>query len=148
MWRFVVPYFEATHRIVLLDPVGAGQSDSVAYDPVKYSNLAGYADNLAEVADELALSEAILVGHSLSAMIGALASIEAQGRFGKLVMVCPSPRYIDDGNYRGGFSRKQIEALLDFLALNYQGCGDRDHGQSCAAGASSRAEGKFLPGGP
>lgn len=121
MWRFVVPHFTATHRVILLDLVGAGGSDVTAYDPARYASLDGYADDLVEIADELNLSEAILVGHSVSAMIGALASIRAPGRFGKLVMVCPSPRYIDDDDYRGGFSPKQIEELLDFLALDFQG---------------------------
>ncbi|RYE70938.1 MAG: alpha/beta hydrolase, partial [Hyphomicrobiales bacterium] len=91
-----------------------------AYDAGKYGTLQGYAEDVVEIAEELDLKAAVLVGHSVSAMICALASIKAPGRFGKLVMVGPSPRYIDDADYRGGFSREQIEELLDFLSVNYQ----------------------------
>lgn len=121
MWRYIVPQFDDRFRIVLFDHVGAGASDVGAYDPAKYATLDGYADDVVEIAGELDFSDAILVGHSVSAMICALASIKAPGRFGKLVMVSPSPCYIDDGSYHGGFSRTQIEELLDFQSLNYQG---------------------------
>ena len=120
MWRYVVPFFEGQYRIVLFDHVGAGASDSSAYDQAKYATLHGYADDIVDIAQELDFSGAILVGHSVSAMICALASMKAPSRFSKLVMIGPSPRYIDDGSYRGGFSRDQIDELLDFLSVNYQ----------------------------
>jgi sigma-B regulation protein RsbQ len=121
MWRFVQPAFEDRFRTVSFDHVGAGASDLKAYDKAKYSTLAGYADDVVEIGRELGLRDAVFVGHSVSSMIGALAVQRAPGMFGKLVMVGPSARYIDDGDYRGGFSEKQIEELLQFLESNHMG---------------------------
>ena len=121
MWRHVTPAFEDRFRIVLFDHVGAGGSDLTAYDPRKYSDLAGYAEDVVEIGNELALKDAVFVGHSVSAMIGLLASLKAPGMFKSLVMVGPSPRYIDDENYTGGFKEQQITELLDFLAENHMG---------------------------
>jgi sigma-B regulation protein RsbQ len=121
MWRYVEPAFRDRFRTVLFDHVGAGQSDLAAYDPAKYSRLEGYAEDVVEIGRELDLADAIFVGHSVSAMIGALASIEAPEMFAELVMVGPSPRYIDDGDYQGGFSAAQIEELLESLADNHMG---------------------------
>jgi sigma-B regulation protein RsbQ len=121
MWRFVTPAFEDAFRVVLFDHVGAGRSDLKAYDPQKYSTLGGYADDVVEIGAELGLKDAVFVGHSVSAMIGLLASAKAPGMFKSLVMVGPSPRYIDDENYVGGFTAQQIEELLDFLADNHMG---------------------------
>ena len=121
MWRHVSPAFEDRFRIVLFDHVGAGGSDLKAYDPKKYSTLAGYADDVVEIGNELGLKDAVFVGHSVSAMIGLLASLKAPGMFKSLVMVGPSPRYIDDEDYVGGFKEQQITELLDFLADNHMG---------------------------
>jgi sigma-B regulation protein RsbQ len=121
MWRHVAPAFEDTFRVVLFDHVGAGGSDLTAYDPKKYSTLAGYADDVVEIGNELGLKDAVFVGHSVSAMIGLLASLQAPGMFKSLVMVGPSPRYIDDDGYVGGFKEQQISELLDFLADNHMG---------------------------
>jgi sigma-B regulation protein RsbQ len=121
MWRFVEPAFRDRFRTVLFDHVGAGRSDLAAYDPGKYADLHGYAEDVVEIGRKLGLRDAVFVGHSVSAMIGALASIAAPDMFGKLVMVGPSPRYIDDGDYIGGFSASQIEELLTSLADNHLG---------------------------
>ena len=121
MWRYVAPAFENQFRVVLFDHVGAGGSDLKAYDPQKYSTLAGYADDVVEIGNELGLKDAVFVGHSVSAMIGLLASLKAPGMFRSLVMVGPSPRYIDDGVYVGGFQEQQIDELLAFLAENHMG---------------------------
>lgn len=121
MWRFVEPAFRADFRTVLFDHVGAGASDHSAYDPTKYATLQGYADDVVEIGRELDLEGVIFVGHSVSAMIGALASIQAPTMFSELIMVGPSPRYIDDEDYRGGFSQEQIEGLLESLADNHMG---------------------------
>jgi sigma-B regulation protein RsbQ len=121
MWRFVEPAFRDRFRTVLFDHVGAGQSDLKAYDPAKYSDLQGYADDVVEIGRELSLKDAVFVGHSVSAMIGALASIKAPEIFSEMVMVGPSPRYIDDTDYTGGFTREQIEELLASLADNHMG---------------------------
>jgi len=121
MWRFVEPAFAGEFTTVLFDHVGAGGSDLKAYDKAKYSTLAGYADDLVEIGHELGLKDAVFVGHSVSSMIGALAVQKAPKMFGKLVMVGPSARYIDDDGYLGGFSEQQIEELLQFLESNHMG---------------------------
>jgi sigma-B regulation protein RsbQ len=121
MWTGVASGFEGDFRVILFDHVGAGRSDLSAYDAHKYSSLNGYADDVVEIGRELGLTNAVFVGHSVSAMIGALASIKAPGIFSDLVMVGPSPRYVDDDGYVGGFSRDQVEELLDFLADNHLG---------------------------
>ncbi|MGH6716069.1 MAG: alpha/beta fold hydrolase [Bradyrhizobium sp.] len=121
MWRFVAPAFEKGFRTILFDHVGAGESDLSAYDKAKYSSLAGYAEDVVEIGRELGLEDAVFVGHSVSSMIGVLAAEKAPGMFGKLVLVGPSARYIDDEGYAGGFSAKQIEELLDFLESNHMG---------------------------
>jgi sigma-B regulation protein RsbQ len=121
MWRLVVPAFEDSHRIVLFDHVGAGQSDVSAYDRKKYATLDGYATDVLEICRDLQLFDVIFVGHSVSAMIGVLAANREPNRFQALVLVGPSPRYIDDGDYVGGFSRQDIEGLLSSLDSNYLG---------------------------
>lgn len=121
MWRFVAPAFEQDFRTLLFDHVGAGRSDLRAYDSKKYSSLQGYADDVVEIGRALDLKDAVFVGHSVSAMIGALAAIKAPELFDALVMVGPSPRYIDDGEYRGGFTAPQIEELLASLDDNHMG---------------------------
>jgi len=121
MWRFVAPDFQPDFRTVLFDHVGAGCSDLSAYDPAKYVSLQGYADDVVEIGRTLDLKNAVFVGHSVSGMIGALASIKAPGLFDSLVMIGPSPRYIDDGDYKGGFTAPQIDELLDSLDDNHMG---------------------------
>jgi sigma-B regulation protein RsbQ len=122
MWRFVAPAFEAEHRVVLFDHVGAGRSDLSAYQPSRYAALRGYADDVLAICRELDLRDLIFVGHSVSAMIGVLAAVAEPERFAKLVLIGPSPRYIDDGGgYVGGFSREDIEGLLESLDSNYLG---------------------------
>ena len=121
MWRFVAPAFEESHRIVLFDHVGAGQSELSAYDRRKYETLNGYAADVLEICRDLQLEDVIFVGHSVSAMIGVLAAAERPDLFGALVLVGPSPRYVNDRDYVGGFSRQDIEGLLEALDSNYLG---------------------------
>jgi len=121
MWRFVAPAFEETHRIVTFDHVGAGGSDLSAYDPRRYASLDGYARDVVEICTSLELPPAVYVGHSVSASIGVLAAIAAPERFRELVLVSPSPSFIDDGDYVGGFRREDIEELLESLDANYLG---------------------------
>jgi sigma-B regulation protein RsbQ len=121
MWRFVAPDFEVDHRVVLFDHVGSGKSDLSAYDPAKYGSLEGYASDVVDICRELELTDVVFVGHSVSAMIGVLAYRQAPELFGALVMIGPSPRYVDDGDYVGGFSRTDILGLLDSLDANHLG---------------------------
>jgi sigma-B regulation protein RsbQ len=121
MWRYVTPAFEADYRVVVFDHVGCGHSDATHYDPIAYRSLDRYAADVLEIITELDLREVIFVGHSVSAMIGVLASVAQPERFAGLVMVGPSPRYIDDAEYVGGFDADDIDELLDSLDSNYLG---------------------------
>jgi len=121
MWRFVAPAFEANHRVVLFDHVGAGGSDASAHDPARHGRLEGYAQDVVEVLEALDLGPAVFVGHSVSAMIGVLAAVERPELFSHLVLVGPSPRYTDAEGYRGGFSTEEIAELLDTMDANYLG---------------------------
>ncbi|MGV3759973.1 MAG: alpha/beta fold hydrolase [Actinomycetota bacterium] len=123
MWRFVEPAFRTDHRTVLFDHLGAGGSDLSAYDPERHASLEGYADDVVEILDALDLRDVVLVGHSVSATIGALVAGRAPDRVGALVMIGPSPRYLDDPltGYVGGFSEADIHGLLEALESNYLG---------------------------
>jgi sigma-B regulation protein RsbQ len=121
MWREVAPRFEDEYRVVLFDHVGAGRSDLSAFDPERYGSLRGYADDVLEIFHELDLHDVVFVGHSVSAMIGVLAAAAEPRLFARLVLVGPSPRYIDDVGYTGGFSREDIDVLLESLVSNYLG---------------------------
>lgn len=118
MWRHVVPEFEADHRVIAFDLVGAGDSDPAAYDATKYDSLHGYADDVLDLVRTLDLRDAVFVGHSVSSMIGVLAAIADPDRFGALILVGPSPRYVDDDGYVGGSSREDIDSLLIALDAN------------------------------
>lgn len=122
MWRYITPAFEEDYRIVLFDYVGAGRSDVEAYDPERYGTLDGYARDILEICDHLELRDVVLVAHSVSAMIGVLAALERPELFSALILVGPSPRYLDDEpDYVGGFKRTDIEELLRTMEKNYIG---------------------------
>src|SRR5688500_8556736 len=121
MWRFISPAFEKDYKIILFDYVGCGQSDTKAYNADRYANLQGYAKAVLDVCADLELRDVIFVGHSVSSVIGMLAAIEEPKYFSKMIMVGPSPSYINDGEYIGGFERKDIEGLLDMMEKNYIG---------------------------
>lgn len=121
MWRFLVPAFAPTHTVIVYDLVGCGKSDLAAYDHDRYGTLHGHADDLVEIVRTVAQGPVIVVGHSVSAMIALLAANMAPELFAAQVMVGPSACYIDDGDYRGGFTRADIEDLLDTMESNYLG---------------------------
>ena len=121
MWRYITPAFENDYKIILFDYVGAGKSDISAYNTERYESLQGYAQDVLEICEELKLKDIIFVGHSVSAMIGLLAAIEEPGHFEKLIMVGPSPCYINKDNYIGGFEKQDIEGLLETMEKNYIG---------------------------
>jgi sigma-B regulation protein RsbQ len=121
LWRLVVPRLAREFRVVLFDHVGAGRSDRSAWSAERYGALDAYAEDVLEICGQLDLRDSVLVGHSVSAMIAVLAANREPGRFAGLVLLTPSPRYVDDGDYRGGFSEADIEELLDSLESNYLG---------------------------
>ena len=122
MWRFVAPAFASEYKIVTFDYVGAGKSDLAAYDPARYASLDGYAEDVLDIVHALDLHDVIFVGHSVSSMIGVLAANREPERFARLVMIGPSPRYVNDGTeYVGGFERSDIEGLLETMDRNYVG---------------------------
>ena len=121
MWRFVTPAFSDDYKIVLFDYVGSGKSDLGAYSKTRYASLNGYAQDVLDVCHALELENVIFVGHSVSSMVGVLAAIREPPVFAHLIMVGPSPRYINDPPYVGGFERRDIEELLDTMDKNYLG---------------------------
>ena len=121
MWRFVTPAFADDYKIVLFDYVGSGKSDLSAYDKNKYRSLNGYAQDVLDVCHALDLQNVIFVGHSVSSVVGMLAAIREPSLFSNLILVGPSPRYINDLPYVGGFERRDIEELLDTMDKNYIG---------------------------
>ncbi|HLL75950.1 MAG TPA: alpha/beta hydrolase [Pyrinomonadaceae bacterium] len=122
MWRFVTPAFEDDYRIVLFDYVGSGKSDLQAYSPERYGSLEGYTQDVLDVCAALDLRDTIFVGHSVSGVVGMLASIREPERFERLILVGPSPRYVNDPpGYVGGFERSDIVGLLDVMEKNYIG---------------------------
>lgn len=121
MWRYVVPRFEDRYRCIRFDHAGAGAADPDAYDVERHSSLEGYASDVIEICDELSLNDVVFVGHSVSAMIGVLAANRRPDLFAHLVLIGPSPRYIDDDDYVGGFSDSDIDGLLESLESNYLG---------------------------
>ncbi len=121
MWRFVAPKFAGEYRTVLFDYVGAGRSDASAYDVDRYRTLDGYAQDVVEIMDALDLRDVVFVGHSVSSMIGIRAALQSGDRITALVLIGPSPRYVNDGDYVGGFADADIEGLLASLDSNYLG---------------------------
>ncbi|MFK5707077.1 alpha/beta fold hydrolase [Lysinibacillus boronitolerans] len=121
MWRFITPAFMDKYQIILFDYVGSGNSDINAYSSEKYQSLQGYVQDLLDIIETLSLQKSIFVGHSISAMIGLLASIQHPDYFKKLIMIGPSPCYLNDDGYRGGFERSDIAELLDMMEMNFTG---------------------------
>ena len=121
MWRFIAREFEADYKVVLFDYVGSGKSDTAAYDRERYSSLEGYAKDVLDVVRALDLRNVVFVGHSVSSMIGVLAANEEPDRFEQLILIGPSPRYINDESYVGGFQKKDIDGLLDMMDHNFLG---------------------------
>ncbi|MGE7020699.1 alpha/beta fold hydrolase [Solibacillus cecembensis] len=121
MWQYIVPAFEKDYRIILFDYIGSGHSDAHFYTSERYSSLQGYAQDVLDIVEELQLEELIFVGHSISGMIGMLAAIAKPQQFSKLIMVGPSPCYINEGDYQGGFEKSDIEELLTMMEMNFTG---------------------------
>ncbi len=122
MWRFLLPHLKDQFRIVLFDYVGCGKSDPKAFRTSRYATLDGYAQDIIDICDDLELKDAVFVGHSVSSMTGLIAAINAPHLISKLVMVCPSPYFLNDPpNYLGGFERADLEGLIQLMDQNYIG---------------------------
>ena len=125
MWRFVAPAFEATHSVLLFDHIGCGRADITAYDPLRHAKLEGYAHDVVEILAAADLTNAVFIGHSVGSIIGLLAAIQAPQRIARMVLVCPSPRYLNDPpDYHGGFERSDIDGLIDMMESNLLGWAD------------------------
>jgi sigma-B regulation protein RsbQ len=123
MWRFVEPAFRETHRTIVFDHVGAGGADPTAYDRRRHGSLDGYAADIVELCDDLHVRDGVFVGHSVSAMLGVLAAAGRPELFEELILIGPSPRYLDDDGdgYIGGFGREDIDGMLASLEANFLG---------------------------
>lgn len=121
MWRYIIPAYEKDYKIVLFDYVGCGKSDISQFTEERYSSLHGYALDIIEICESLNLRDVILVGHSVSSMVGMLASIQRPEYFRSLILVCPSPCYINKDGYQGGFEEKDLEGLMEVMDNNYVG---------------------------
>ena len=121
MWRFVAPAFEDDFRVYLFDYVGCGRSDWSAFDARRYATLDGYARDVLDIVEAYDLRDIVFVGHSVSAVVGLLASIREPGRFARHILIGPSPCYVNDAGYVGGFERKDIDGLLELMERNYFG---------------------------
>jgi sigma-B regulation protein RsbQ len=121
MWRFIAPAFEESYKVVLFDYVGSGNSDKSAYSPTRYATLDGYAQDILDICEECGFRDVIFVGHSVSIMVGVLAANKRPDYFSRLIMIGPSPSYINDPPYIGGFEREDIRGLLDLMERNFIG---------------------------
>lgn len=121
MWRYVYPAFQDNYTTVLFDHVGAGNSDLSAYSFQKYDELEGYAEDIVEITKELNIKDAVFVGHSVSAIMGLIAANKAPDIFKSLILIGPSPSYINQGDYIGGFSSSEIDELLESMNNNHLG---------------------------
>lgn len=121
MWRYVAPSFSSEYQVVLFDHVGSGKSDIAAYSAEKYQDLQGYKQDLIELIDWLAKKPVTVIAHSVSGMISLLASLDRPELFKKLIMIGPSPRYINDEGYQGGFTKADVDELLNMMEMNFVG---------------------------
>ncbi|WP_440877039.1 alpha/beta fold hydrolase [Thalassotalea sp. PLHSN55] len=122
MWRFMLPLLESTYKVVVFDYVGCGQSDTAYFDRKRYETLDGYAEDVIEICDELALENIVFIGHSVSSIIGMLAALKSPALFAKIVMVCPSPCFMNfPPDYFGGFEKGDLEELINLMDKNYIG---------------------------
>ncbi|WP_460675913.1 alpha/beta fold hydrolase [Hymenobacter coalescens] len=124
IWRYILPALAQQYRLVLFDHLGAGLSDTSAYDPVKYQSLEAYAQDVLAICAHLNLEDVTLVGHSVGATIGTLAAIREPARFQRLLLLCPSPCYTNEADYYGGFERQDLEDMLAFMEKDFVGWAD------------------------
>jgi len=121
MWRYITPEFEDDYKIVVFDYVGSGKSDLAFYDIERYSSFNGYAQDIIDVCNALSLTNVVLIAHSVSCMIGVMASINQPGIFDSMVLIAPSARYINDTDYVGGFELRDMNDIIDTMESDYAG---------------------------
>lgn len=121
MWRYVKPAFEDDFRVIVFDYMGAGKSDPAAYSENRYSTLNGYAEDVLEICEALDLQDVIFVGHSVSSMIGLLAAIKQPDHFSELILIAPSPRYINETGYVGGYEKSDVDQIINMIDKDYSG---------------------------
>ena len=122
MWRFILPALEPHYQVVLFDYVGSGNSLLTDYSQQKYSTLAGYAQDIKDVITELHLKDVTIIGHSVSSIIASIAAIELPDIIKKIVMVCPSPCFLNiPPDYQGGFEKSDLTELIALMDKNYIG---------------------------
>lgn len=119
MWRSVAPHFASSRQVLLFDHVGTGKADVSPFDRVKYASLQGYADDLLEVCEAAGVQGAVLVAHSVGCVIGALAAVRRPAAFRHLVLIGPTPCFLNDGSYLGGFEREDLDVMLEAMDANY-----------------------------
>jgi sigma-B regulation protein RsbQ len=118
-WRHVAADLARDHRVVLFDHMGCGRSDAAQWTPQRYATLNGYAQDVVDICAQLPWRDLVYVGHSISGSIGILAAIAAPQYFDRLILVGPSPRFLNDPpDYMGGFEREDILAMLDLMDRN------------------------------
>jgi sigma-B regulation protein RsbQ len=118
-WKYIISYFSPDYKLILFDYVGSGKADHSAYDPIRYDSLQGYAEDIVDICKALKLENVIFIGHSVSSMIGALAAIRLPSAFKKLIFICPSPRYLNDTDYTGGFEEADLNDLFELMDDDY-----------------------------
>ena len=122
MWRFILPELEYHYQIVLFDYTGSGNSLLTDYTVEKYSTLEGYAKDIIDIIDELQLKAVTIIAHSVSSTIASIASLDRPKIIKKIVMVCPSPCFLNiPPDYQGGFERSDLEELIGLMDKNYIG---------------------------
>jgi sigma-B regulation protein RsbQ len=124
MWRYITPALSEHFKLVLFDHVGGSLSDASAYEPLKYGTLHGYAQDVLTICEQLNLQQVTLIGHSVGAMIGVLAAVAEPDRFQQLLLLCPSPCYLNEPGYHGGFDKDDIDSMLQFMQTDYVGWAD------------------------
>ncbi|KAK7844457.1 probable strigolactone esterase DAD2 [Quercus suber] len=120
VWQRILPYFTPHYRVILYDLVCAGSVNPDFFDFRRYTTLDAYVDDLLYILDAHRVDRCAYVGHSVSAMIGILASIRRPELFSKLILVGASPRFLNDNDYHGGFEQGEIEKVFEAMESNYE----------------------------
>ncbi|KVI11628.1 strigolactone esterase D14 [Cynara cardunculus var. scolymus] len=121
VWDKLLPQLTQTYQVLVFDWSfsGAIKDPNTLFDPLKYSTYDAFSDDLIALLEELNLDSTVFVGHSMSGMIGCIASIKKPHLFTNLILVASSPRYVNSEGYEGGFDITYIEQLFSSIESNY-----------------------------